>query len=177
MPRTERLLFRIRNALLRGSRSLAPKPSIARLTDRHGVWWSYASQSPDTEDGAYRSDRTIAPTVRLTTPYRRRYVLRPPPPGRTRMTTPTTCPTERDGDDEVVRQWAAGALSPVEANEFEAHLQTCTRCRRAVEYAAGVTADLRAAAHAKPEPKKGQPWWLWSVLALTAVALLVVALN
>jgi anti-sigma factor RsiW len=93
------------------------------------------------------------------------------------MATPIICPTERDGDDEYARQWAAGALSPAEAKEFETHLQTCTRCRRAVEYAAGVTADLRAAAHSKPEPRRGQPWWLWSILALTAAGLLIVALR
>ena len=85
--------------------------------------------------------------------------------------TAMTCPTERDGDDEVARQWTAGALSPEAANEFEAHLDTCTRCRRAVEYAAGVTADLRAAAHSKPTAPRRTPWWLWSLAAVAAAAI------
>lgn len=70
------------------------------------------------------------------------------PPERT---TGTICPTARDGDDEVARKWAAGALSEDDAVEFEAHMLTCTSCHRAADYAKGVTAALRTAAH-EPRP-------------------------
>ncbi len=62
------------------------------------------------------------------------------------MTNESTCPTLRDGDDEVARQWVTGSLSPETASAFEVHQLTCHRCQRAVEQAAGVTAALRAAA-------------------------------
>lgn len=62
------------------------------------------------------------------------------------MDDTSTCPTQRDADDEVAHQWVAGVLAPDAAIEFEAHLHSCTGCQRAVERAAGITAALRAAA-------------------------------
>ena len=85
------------------------------------------------------------------------------------MTDTATCPTLRDGDDEVARQFANNALSPDAAREFEAHLAECHRCQKAVAYAAGVTATLRGAAH-KSEPSR----WAslpWPVLTISAVLL------
>jgi hypothetical protein len=90
------------------------------------------------------------------------------------MTDTATCPTLRDGDDEVARQFANGALSPGAARDFEAHMAECHRCQKAVEYAAGVTATLRGAAH-KPEPSR----WAslpWPVLTISAVLVLGLAL-
>lgn len=92
------------------------------------------------------------------------------------MTDTATCPTLRDGDDEVARQYAEGALAPDAAREFEAHMAECHRCQKAVEYAAGVTATLRGAAH-KSEPSR----WAslpWPVLTISAVLVagLVIAL-
>lgn len=69
-----------------------------------------------------------------------------------------TCPTQRDADDEVAKQWVAGALDSEAASEFEAHLRSCTGCQRAVERAAGVTAALRAAA-AKHTPTSPMRRW------------------
>jgi anti-sigma factor RsiW len=62
------------------------------------------------------------------------------------MDDTSTCPTLRDDDDEVARQWASGSLAPDAESEFEDHLRTCSRCQKAVERAAEVTAALRAAA-------------------------------
>ena len=62
------------------------------------------------------------------------------------MNDTSTCPTLRDDDDEVARQWATGSLTPEAEAEFEAHLRTCSRCQRAVERSGEVTAALRAAA-------------------------------
>ena len=92
------------------------------------------------------------------------------------MADTATCPTLRDGDDEVARQYANNALSPDAAREFEAHLAECHRCQKAVEYAEGVTATLRGAAH-KTEPSR----WAsmpWPVLAISAVLIagIVIAL-
>jgi len=56
------------------------------------------------------------------------------------------CPTARDGDEEVAREWASGALAPAAATEFEEHLLTCGRCQEAVQSASRFTAALRAAA-------------------------------
>ena len=92
------------------------------------------------------------------------------------MTDTATCPTLRDGDDEVARLFASGALSPEAAREFEAHMAECHRCQKAVEYAAAVTATLRGAAHA-PSPSVWQrnPWLQWTIPAVL-VAGLVIAL-
>jgi hypothetical protein len=92
------------------------------------------------------------------------------------MANTATCPTLRDGDDEVARQFVNGALSPDAAAEFEAHMAECHRCQKAVEYAAGVTATLRGAAH-KPEPSRwaSLPWPVWTISAVL-VAGLVIAL-
>ena len=87
------------------------------------------------------------------------------------MMAESTCPTLRDGDEEVARQWAAGALPPEEAAEFEAHLQTCGRCKHAVERAAGITAALRSAAATHVRPA-GQ--WRRMLMPLAIVAVLVV---
>ena len=92
------------------------------------------------------------------------------------MADTATCPTLRDGDDEVARQFANGALPPDAAREFEAHMAECPRCQKAVEYAAGVTATLRGAAH-KPVPSRwaSMPWPVWTISAVL-VAGLVIAL-
>lgn len=62
------------------------------------------------------------------------------------MDDTATCPTLRDDDDDVARQWASGALSPAAEAEFETHLRMCTRCQRAVDRSGEVTAALRTAA-------------------------------
>lgn len=62
------------------------------------------------------------------------------------MDDTSPCPTLRDDDDEVARLWASGALTPEAEAEFEAHVRACSRCQRAVERSAQVTAALRAAA-------------------------------
>lgn len=91
---------------------------------------------------------------------------------RSEMMAESTCPTLRDGDEEVARQWAAGALPPEDAAAFDAHLRTCGRCQHAVERAAGVTAALRAAAASHVRPA-GWPRWALpvAVAAGAAVAL------
>ena len=76
-----------------------------------------------------------------------------------------TCPTARDGDDEVARQWVAGSLSARQANEFEVHVRTCTGCQRAVERAAEVTASLRAAAASHVVARTTIPGWWWAAAA------------
>jgi len=78
------------------------------------------------------------------------------------MDDTSTCPTLRDPDEEVAGQWVAGSLPPEAANEFEAHLRTCTECQRAVERAAGVTAALRAAA-ARHTPTSPMRRWAHAV--------------
>jgi hypothetical protein len=85
-----------------------------------------------------------------------------------------TCPTLRDGDDEVARQFSSGALSPDAAREFEAHMAECHRCQKAVEYAAGVTATLRGAA----KTTAPSPWAKMSspVLMISAVVAVGVAI-
>lgn len=88
------------------------------------------------------------------------------------MMAESTCPTLRDGDEEVARQWAEGSLSPETATEFEAHLARCHRCQRAVEHAAGVTASLRAAAAGHVRPDRWPRWAIpVAVAAVAAVAL------
>jgi hypothetical protein len=62
------------------------------------------------------------------------------------MDDTSTCPTLRDADDEVARQWVAGSLVGDAETQFETHLRTCRHCQRAVERAAEVTAALRTAA-------------------------------
>jgi hypothetical protein len=84
------------------------------------------------------------------------------------MTDESTCPTLRDGDDEVARQWVEGSLSPEDAKAFEAHQLTCHRCQRAVEHAAGVTAALRAAASAHLVRRTGD-YWRWVIPIAIAV--------
>lgn len=86
------------------------------------------------------------------------------------MTDASTCPTLRDGDEEVARTWAAGALPPEDAAQFEAHLRTCGRCQHAVERAAGVTAALRSAAasHVRPADR-----WSRQTILVAMVAAVV----
>ena len=92
------------------------------------------------------------------------------------MADTATCPTLRDGDDEVARLFANDALSPDAAREFEAHMAECHRCQKAVEYAAGVTATLRGTAHAPlPSRWSSMPWPVWTISAVL-VAGLVIAL-
>lgn len=89
------------------------------------------------------------------------------------MMAESTCPTLRDGDDEVARQWVAGSLSPEAAAQFESHVADCHRCQRAVEQAVGVTAALRAAAAGHVRPTDRWPRWAIpvAVVAGAAVAL------
>jgi anti-sigma factor ChrR (cupin superfamily) len=91
------------------------------------------------------------------------------------MTETVTCPTLRDGDEEVARQFASGALSSGAAREFEAHLTECHRCQKAVEYAAGVTATLRGAA-TRTEPSRWarMSWPLWTISAVVVVGAAIV---
>jgi len=93
------------------------------------------------------------------------------------MTDTATCPTLRDGDDEVARQYANNALSPDAARDFEAHMAECHRCQKAVEYAAGVTATLRGAAH-KAEPSRwaSMPWPALAISAVLLAGLVIVLL-
>ena len=95
------------------------------------------------------------------------------------MAETVTCPTLRDGDDEVARQFANGALSPEAAREFEAHMVECHRCQKAVEYAAGVTATLRGAAKVtEPSPWGRMSWpvWMISVVVVIGAAIVLFAL-
>lgn len=89
------------------------------------------------------------------------------------MTNESTCPTLRDGDDEVARQWVAGSLSPETATAFEAHQLTCHRCQRAVEQAAGITAALRTAAstHFVRRPHQWRRWVIPAAIAVAAIVL------
>ena len=92
------------------------------------------------------------------------------------MVDTVTCPTLRDGDDEVARQFVNGSLPPEAAQEFEKHMAECHRCQKAVEYAAGVTATLRGAAHThQPSRWASISWPVWTISAVL-VALIVVAL-
>lgn len=90
------------------------------------------------------------------------------------MADTATCPTLRDGDDEVARQFANGSLSPDAAREFEAHMGDCHRCQKAVEYAAAVTATLRGAAHAPPRSfLERSPWLKWAIPAVLFAGVVV----
>ena len=90
------------------------------------------------------------------------------------MTDTATCPTLRDGDDQIARQFANNALSPDAAREFEAHLAECHRCQKAVEYAAGVTATLRGAAHTPPPSRwASMAWPVWTISAMLVVGLAI----
>ena len=90
------------------------------------------------------------------------------------MVDTVTCPTLRDGDDEVARQFLNGTLSPDAAGEFEAHMAECHRCQRAVEYAAGVTATLRGAARTtQPSRWERISWPVWTISAVLVVGLVV----
>jgi anti-sigma-K factor RskA len=90
------------------------------------------------------------------------------------MADTATCPTLRDGDDGVARQYASGAMSAEAAQEFEAHLADCHRCQKAVEYAAAVTATLRGAAHARPPSIwERTPWLMWAIPAVLFAGLVI----
>src|SRR5688500_17496123 len=84
-----------------------------------------------------------------------------------------TCPTARDGDDEVARHWVAGSLPAQQAEEFEAHVRTCTGCQRAVERAAEVTASLRAAAASHHVVRTTIPGWWWAAAAAIVIAAVI----
>ena len=93
------------------------------------------------------------------------------------MADTMTCPTLRDGDDEVARQFANGALSPEAAREFEAHMAECHRCQKAVVYAAGVTATLRGAAKSvEPSPWATISWPVWTISAVVVAGVVIVLL-
>lgn len=92
------------------------------------------------------------------------------------MTDASTCPTLRDGDDEVARLWTAGSLAPEAANDFEAHLLTCNRCQRAVEHAAGITAALRSAAAGHVVRRPAGRWQRWAIPVAVAAGLATLAL-
>ena len=88
------------------------------------------------------------------------------------MTDESTCPTLRDEDDEVAKEYLAGSLSPQAAAAFEEHLRTCHRCQRAVEQAAGITAALRTAATGRDvrRPSALQRWAIPVAIAVAAAA-------
>jgi len=86
------------------------------------------------------------------------------------MTDVMTCPTARDGDDEVARQWASGSLPAVTANEFEAHLLTCGRCQEAVKGAPRFTVALRTAAKEHGVRQSRISLVRWVMVAAAAVA-------
>src|SRR5688572_9083154 len=81
-----------------------------------------------------------------------------------------TCPTERDGDDTVARQWASGSMPPAQANEFEAHLLTCERCQEAVKSAPRFTVALRTAATEYREKQSRLSMMRWVMIAAAAAA-------
>ena len=90
------------------------------------------------------------------------------------MADTATCPTLRDGDDDVARQFANGSLSPEAAREFEAHVAECHRCQKAVEYAAGVTATLRGAAKTTaPSPWARMSWPVWTISAVVVIGVAI----
>jgi hypothetical protein len=94
------------------------------------------------------------------------------------MADTATCPTLRDGDDEVARQYANDALSPQAAEEFEAHMADCHRCQKAVEYAAAVTATLRGAAHPPPPSVwEKRPWLMWMIPAVVFAGIVVALMT
>ena len=88
------------------------------------------------------------------------------------MTDVITCPTARDGDDEVARQWASGSLPAAAANEFEAHLLTCGRCQEAVKSAPRFTVALRTAAkeHSVRQSRLTMVRWVMVAAAAAAAA-------
>ena len=81
-----------------------------------------------------------------------------------------TCPTERDGDDTVARQWASGSMPPDQANEFETHLLTCGRCQDAVKNAPRFTVALRTAATEYREKQSRISMLRWVMVAGAAAA-------
>ena len=85
------------------------------------------------------------------------------------MTDVTTCPTERDGDDTVARQWASGSMPAAEASAFEAHLLTCDRCQDAVKQAPRFTVALRTAA-TEYRDKQSKVTMLRRVMVIAAAA-------
>ena len=86
----------------------------------------------------------------------------------------TVCPTARDGDEEVARQWVAESLPTEEARAFETHLRTCSGCQRAVEHASEVTAALRAAAAGHVVSHTIPGWWWGAVTAIVGAAAIAV---
>ena len=81
-----------------------------------------------------------------------------------------TCPTEHDGDDTVARQWASGSMPPAQADDFEAHLLTCSRCQDAVENAPRFTDALRTAATEYREKQSRISMLRWVMVAGAAAA-------
>ena len=86
-----------------------------------------------------------------------------------------TCPTARDGDDTVARQWASGSMPADHANEFEAHLLTCARCQEAVQSAPRFTVALRTAATEYREKQSRISIMRWVMVAAAAAALAAAA--
>lgn len=70
------------------------------------------------------------------------------------MNNPSACPTIRDGDDDVARQWVAGTLSPAMTRDFDVHLLTCDRCQLAVENAAVLAATMRESLQIKEQVRR-----------------------
>jgi Putative zinc-finger len=86
------------------------------------------------------------------------------------MSDATTCPTARDGDDEVARQWIAGSLPRAAADEFQAHLRTCETCQAAVKNAEHFTDALRAAVTTHRVRQAKVTWLRWAVVAAATAA-------
>ena len=80
-----------------------------------------------------------------------------------------TCPTARDGDDTVARQWASGSMAPSEASAFEAHLIDCGRCQEAVKNAPRFTVALRTAAQ-ENRAKQSKLTMMRRVMVIAAAA-------
>jgi hypothetical protein len=86
------------------------------------------------------------------------------------MAKTITCPTDRDGDEEVAKKFVAGSMDSVEAKEFESHLRTCATCQRAVQNATGFTIALRAAAHGTSDARRSrQRLMFWGIVLVVAV--------
>jgi len=81
-----------------------------------------------------------------------------------------TCPTARDSNDEVARQWASGSMPATAANAFEEHLLTCSRCQEAVRSAPRFTTALRTAATEYREKQSRISMMRWVMVAGAAAA-------
>jgi hypothetical protein len=84
----------------------------------------------------------------------------------------TQCPYEVD--DDTLRRYAAGGLSPEAAESFEEHLFACDRCarelERAIEVRSALAGDARFERYATPTISRR---FRYSFLAAAAAALII----